>query len=285
MKNNNGKIAIAIVAMFVVALSVVGFTYAYFTSQVVDNKKTESVKVTAGELEINYTLNQTIEAQNVVPGWISDNDKYYDPVRSVTKVGNENQIVAVSYATYKGEGIPLGEGEDAVPAFPDTVATLSEAQAELLQAYGLTKPAMFTVQNTGTDTAYYAIELKDVQNGIVASNAADADYVRVQLYSSSTDKAYDADWGTAIYDEKLTTEATQVIVAQASIDADENADADENPTQVGKTVYYKLVLRYDNNTQAVQNVPAPYSSKTLSASVYVRGLGQNGDATTAPAGE
>ena len=50
MEKNNGKIAIAIVAMFVVALSIVGFTYAYFVASVTNNDADTSVQVTAGEL-------------------------------------------------------------------------------------------------------------------------------------------------------------------------------------------------------------------------------------------
>ena len=46
-KNNNGKLAIAIVAMFVVALSIVGVTYAYFTSQTVYNESEEDPRVLA----------------------------------------------------------------------------------------------------------------------------------------------------------------------------------------------------------------------------------------------
>ena len=66
MKNNNGKIAIAIVAMFVVALSVVGFTYAYFTATVKGNEANESVKVTAGKLEIVYGSGTKLQAQNLL---------------------------------------------------------------------------------------------------------------------------------------------------------------------------------------------------------------------------
>lgn len=87
---NNGKIAIAIVAMFVVALSVVGFTYAYFTASVKGNSAEKSVEVTAGKLKVIYASSQSIKANNIVPGWINDGAHYYDTVYSRTDVGGGN---------------------------------------------------------------------------------------------------------------------------------------------------------------------------------------------------
>ena len=75
---NNGKIAIGILVMFVVALSIIGVTYAYFTATFNDNQDTEDVKITAGELIATFDGTNSIDIKNVVPGWASDGLHYYD---------------------------------------------------------------------------------------------------------------------------------------------------------------------------------------------------------------
>lgn len=155
---NNGKIAVAIVAMFVVALSIVGFTYAYFTAQVKGNTADKSVDVVAGKLVIKYAQTKKLEAQNVLPGWVSDGKHYYDPSASRYDTGEKdasgNAIIGLSAITddtkFDNETFP--RTENFTPAAKD----------------GITDPVEFTVAND-TDNAgdnTYVIELVDIANGI-----------------------------------------------------------------------------------------------------------------------
>ena len=70
MERNNGKIAIAIVAMFVVALSIVGFTYAYFVANVEGNTDT-NVTVTSGELILKQLVLLVLHQTGKVMGYIT----------------------------------------------------------------------------------------------------------------------------------------------------------------------------------------------------------------------
>ena len=156
---NNGKIAVAIVAMFVVALSVVGFTYAYFTAQVKGNSAEKSVDVVAGKLAITYEQTSKLEAQNVLPGWVSDGLHYYDPSASRYDTGSDNadgtDIIGLSAITKdsKFDSNTFPRTADFTPAKKD----------------GITDPVKFTVKNdtdnTGDNT--YVIKLVDITNGIV----------------------------------------------------------------------------------------------------------------------
>lgn len=146
MKENNGKIAIAIVAMFVVALSVVGFTYAYFVATVNTNTDNHQVEVQAGVLKINYDNGQTLTATDIVPGWKSDNDMVYNSIASVSTVDGITQITAVKKSELTPE--QLANGTTTSPVAPVT----------------------FTVkdQSTNDATAYYGIRLVEVENGLYA---------------------------------------------------------------------------------------------------------------------
>ena len=144
---NNGKIAIAIVAMFVVALSVVGFTYAYFTASVVRNQDEKTTEVTAGMLEVNYTQNKTMKAEKVIPGWESDGLHYF---------GTENVNGELRTKALKAEN--------------ETYVT----ENGLDYTDGITKPAAFNVASTSRSTgkSTYVIKLIDITNGIATNNAA-----------------------------------------------------------------------------------------------------------------
>lgn len=165
MKNNNGKIAIAIVAMFVVALSVVGFTYAYFTATVRGNEANESVKVTAGKLEIVYGNGTKLQAQNLVPGWTSDGEHYYDVQYSSTDANGDG--------TYEIKAVTTGDHQ-----------TKSDGSTPGA-ADGIANDATFTVSNATENAGDndYIIRLKDITNGIAADDQA---YMWVTLYNDDT---------------------------------------------------------------------------------------------------
>lgn len=159
---NNGKIAVAIVAMFVVALSIVGFTYAYFTAQVKGNTADKSVDVVAGKLAITYANGNEILAQNIVPGWISDGDHYYDSKCSSsldTDEAGNHKITAVKKSDLAAGKCSATDQRDAAVTSPTA-------------ADGLTTPVTFTVKNADDNTGdnKYIIRLKSITNGLAAAD-------------------------------------------------------------------------------------------------------------------
>ena len=180
---NNGKIAIAIVAMFVVALSVVGFTYAYFTASVVRNQDEKTTEVTAGMLEVNYTQNKTMNAQKVIPGWESDGLHYF---------GTENVN-----GELRTKALVAANDEDVT-------------SKGLTAADGITKPAAFNVASTARSTgkSTYVIKLIDITNGIAAKNAADAANLTYELYSVNAADTYTG--GTKVASGQLPTADTVI---------------------------------------------------------------------------
>ena len=180
---NNGKIAIAIVAMFVVALSVVGFTYAYFTASVVRNQDEKTTEVTAGMLEVNYTQNKTMNAQKVIPGWESDGLHYF---------GTENVN-----GELRTKALVAANDEDVT-------------SKGLTAADGITKPAAFNVASTARSTgkSTYVIKLIDITNGIATNNAADAVNLTYELYSVNAADTYTG--GTKVASGQLPTADTVI---------------------------------------------------------------------------
>lgn len=257
MKNNNGKIAIAIVAMFVVALSVVGFTYAYFTAQVVGNQSEEpSVTVEAGKLEVTYDFGRSIVADRIVPGWASDGDMIYDPVNSISVVNGENRITAKSSEE-------LGDSVSANATEP-------------------VEPAIFSVTNTGTRDAKYSISLIDIINNIV-----DQENLRFTV-----EAALGKDVGLA-EDEISYTDITNTVKNYVVFDA-ENTDNPKNgkvqlaagteaakgtqdlfdtvTVATGKADYYRITLYYlEANTDQSDSAN---KADAVSLTVDVEGLGQ-----------
>ena len=230
MERNNGKIAIAIVAMFVVALSIVGFTYAYFIATVDDNDAVKSVEVTAGVLEIEYANSNRIYAKNLVPGWINDGKHYYDPVASVDADGHVTAAV-------KGA----------------TNAMIAEPN----ENDGIATPATINVTNTkSTDTAYYAIRLVDIENGL-----EDPDNFYVTLYSTTAADATSG--GTKVWKGNLeSTKTTQIIVPN------------EQSIAVNGEAHYYIELEYVNNDDQKDSM-----GKTIKATVDVIGISQNNEKT------
>jgi len=151
MERNNGKIAIAIVAMFVVALSIVGFTYAYFVANVQGNEGTNSVTVTAGILEIEYENTKSINVSGIAPGWKSDGLHYFNSATGCSAVEGELRCVAEKAATTAD--VPEG-------------------------ATGAHEPASFKVSTTerNTDTVNYVILLNGITSNFDANDKANLTY-------------------------------------------------------------------------------------------------------------
>lgn len=242
MKENNGKIAIAVVAMFVVALSIVGFTYAYFTAQVKGNTADKSVEVTAGKLSIVYANGNDILAQNIVPGWISDGKHYYDSMCSssldTVKIGDKevHKITAVSTETVDLASNPK-KCSSTDTRVPSVVSPSSND--------GLTNPVTFTVKNADDNTGdnKYVIRLTGIQNGLTPG-----DQTNFVLTLKQGAKV--------VWSGQLAASGTQVIVPNAM---EIKAGADDQE--------YSINLAY-------KNVDSPQESKnaTVKATVEIVGV-------------
>ncbi len=239
---NNGKIAIAVVAMFVVALSIVGFTYAYFTAQVQGNTADKSVEVTAGRLEIVYANGNEILAQNIVPGWVSNGDYYFDTVCSSTDENEDGiyEIKAVSKSAIAEAKNKCSETDQRTPA------TLSPTTAD-----GLTDKVTFSVSNSAENTAdnSYIIRLTNITNGLAE---ADRKNFFVTLYDGED---------AVVWSGNLAASGTQVIVPAARTIADDD-----------ETQNYSISLTY-------KNIEGAQSSKGVGvkATVEVIGVVENDD--------
>lgn len=248
MRNNNGKIAIAIVAMFVVALSVVGFTYAYFTATVKGNNASKSVEVTAGELSIVYGNGRTLEAQNLVPGWTSDGKHYYDVNWSKTPSGqtdtNGNIIYAISAVSTDKHKFKSNE-------------TGAASTIEPTVADGIADKVPFTVRNATNNDGdnNYIIRLKGIENGIVGD---DAKYLWVTLYETTVNDGKTT--YTAIWSGNLQSAGTQIIVPEARTIAKNGAEQT-----------YAVGLTYQN----VTNDEQLSKGVTVKATVEVVGVQKN----------
>ena len=65
------KILIGISALILLALTLIGITYAYFTAKVSGNTEAKSIEVTAAKLELTYNDgNGTVIVEKVVPGTV-----------------------------------------------------------------------------------------------------------------------------------------------------------------------------------------------------------------------
>lgn len=253
MKNNNGKVAIAIVAMFVVALSVVGFTYAYFTAQVQENKEDTSVEVGAGIMQVDYDFGQKLTARNIVPGWISDEHHYYDPLLSVDDKDGIRKISAATLDT--GKVLKTGSGLTVAPKYDDANPLVA-------------KPVSFTVKNTGTEVAKYAINLNitAVETDKQFDVNIDGENLVVYLFKGTWD-------GNLIAEATLenpillseTVEGTKQWKTVVELDAFESL-------AVSASQPYYVVLQYKNNPNASQNNSM---DKVFQAKVEVVGLGQD----------
>lgn len=223
MEKNNGKIAIAIVAMFVVALSIVGVTYAYFVATVKTNSTNNSVQVKAGILKIAYDNGQILTAESIVPGWKSDGDMIYDPVHSVSTVDGQTRITAKSKTA-------LG-------------ATVSANATEPVD------PITFEVTDASTkgETAYYGIRLVSVNNGLYNDGipAAEHDDMLITLTNNAG--------LTAVTDYVLTDATSQNLAGVYAITTGTEA---ENATVHKFTLSAHYVEADDVQTATGVNITA-----------------------------
>lgn len=183
-QKTNGKIVIAIVAMFAVAVSVIGFTYAYFTANLTVNTQNESVEVTAGKLIASFYGTHSINAEKVVPGWISDNLHYY----------NSEAITDGKIRTTL-----LNETDDAT-AYAALVANpyVTGTAVDSYRALGLTAPVAFTVSNISEnsdpdDKVYYYVRLNVETNGIRALSTEANCTLAANLGSTPTQEEGESD--------------------------------------------------------------------------------------------
>lgn len=161
---NNGKIVLGVLIMFVVALSIIGVTYAYFVATFTNNNNPESVKITAGELIANYSHGTSIDVTNVVPGWVSDGLHYYDVDVAAAQGGH-------IYATKAASSADVGKGY-------------------AIERYGIAQPISFSVSNNSEsdDTIAYAIYLNVMNNGIY-EESIDTDNSEANKALYAADKA------------------------------------------------------------------------------------------------
>ncbi len=262
---NNGKIAIAIVAMFVVALSVVGFTYAYFTAQVKGNNE-KSVTTTAGKLAIKYQNGTDIVGNNVVPGWLSDGNHYYDTEGSkyiATKGATPDKDVIGVEAITKAECV-----DGKVTKANHTVSSAEGAEfntcdtALQTAANGITDPTTFTITNESTDNhaAEYMISIKSTENGFSAGS------IKAYLYAgtSDTDKTISA--------EKLIA-TVELGATGATVPFLKEADIATKATITDTAKYYFVVLEYPNSGANQDDD----KGKTVKATVVVNGIAKGTD--------
>ena len=251
MKNNNGKMILAIVAMFVVAVSVIGFTYAYFVASVTGNTNT-SVNVTAGIIEIDYQTGQHVKAVNIVPGWENNDDYYYDPVASVfTLADNTKGIRAVS-AKACTKGSP----------FPGEPAGLLESNCQAgaaTAANGKVGRSTFTVAHTqrSTSKAYYIIKLVDINNGVT-----DDTNFKVQINMTKGDQS------NKLLGEVSLKKSGEQLFVTAPIEL-----------ETGDDHAFEVVMKY-NNVNAPQSTGA-----TVTAKVEIMGVAQQLGADGQPNGK
>ena len=241
-RNNNVRIALAIIAMFIIALSIIGVTYAYFTARISGNTTTKSVTVQAGKLEVTYQTSNVINAQGIVPGWISDGRHYFDP----TKRDTSGHIVA--------QEVGVTSGVDSVSDIPTSYKTA---------AYGYHLPAKFTVKNTGTNTAYYGIKLINITNqiGQIGSNN-DQDNVVVKIYKGTYDGSAALDEAKIVYNDKLGSGSSKNTNAVFKVEPN-------------NTNNLYLVLEYNNaNYDQSQNM-----GKNVSLTVQVVGVAEDPQGT------
>lgn len=246
---SNGKLIAGLIIMFVVAVSVIGVTYAYFVSTFTPNQNPESVKITAGKLIATYDAGVSMNARNVVPGWLSDGLHYYDVD---VAAANKGRIYATKATAEK--------------VAADTESGTGYARP----AFGIAAPITFTVTNNSdsedTDSTAdgvqspvsYIIRLKVVANGILNAKAeattagntalantydADSKNMLVSLYRGNFD-ADAANFGG----EKI----SGPFVVGAKDDIQLATPVQETINKVGDSTSYFVIFEYINDKCGVQ---------------------------------
>ncbi len=236
MKNNNVRIIILIIAMFMVSLSIIGFTYAYFTAQITGNPTNDNVKVTSGNLEVTFTSSSIITASGIVPGWKSDGRSWYDPMAR----DNAGHIIAQHITTSVTE----------VP------------QQYKNSSYGYALPSKFKVQSTGdsTNKAYYVVELTNIANGITKiGDFDDTKNMVVYLYKGQHNESADLVSTNILWNSSLATSGNQIIPKVFEI----------SPKEINN-LYVVLEYKNDESNDQSQNM-----GKAVSATVKIVGVAKN----------
>ena len=283
---NNGKIAIGILVMFVVALSIIGVTYAYFTAQFSDND-IDSVELTAGELVATFNGTNNISVKNVVPGWISDGLHYYDSLEAETHDGKIYASKSTWSTTNGGELVVSRATTNMGIATPIqfTVTNTSNAQPDEAINYII----RLNIDNNGIYDAYKALlekeeglaegqELSEEEATLKANYYDDLDNLYVSLYRGSFVQA-DAmtAYGTATpYPESYGAGATLIggpYVLGNSGTTQILVNAPEVLSNIDDSNNYFVVFKYVNNTSAIQSAQL----KTIKANVDIIGVQEGND--------
>lgn len=241
---SNGKIVIAILVMFVVALSIVGVTYAYFTTTLIRNTKTESVTVDAGKLIATYTGSKNIDVENIFPGWKSDGNTYYD----VNKI-QDNKLAATTATTDE-----------------ERAATTADKAEN-----GLRAPVQFSVKNdsdNANSSISFIAKLTVSENGFSDDDLTAGNVVATLYkgnYTDGTDTTLAKLEGTEV--AKVVLNKTDSVYNFATSAADIQTLAAKN-----NTANYYVVFEYKNEPDKAQ----ASQGKTLNATVSIVGVQQNG---------
>lgn len=244
-QKTNGKIVIAILAMFAVAISIIGFTYAYFTATFNQNLLDKSVTINAGELVANFIGTNTIDVKNVVPGWKSDGLTYYD---ATVAQSHNGQIFATTLSN------------------PADYYSANEITKKEYESNGLTAPIQFRVENDSNspDAVSYIIRLTNIVNGIYDATTttsdetlkdnltADLANLRVHLYSGQYNYAQENYGGTLIssfqLDSGVNDSDVQILTSRSSSTA---LNTPHTIAKGGDAQYYFVIFEYLNEEDEV----------------------------------
>lgn len=282
-QKTNGKIVIAILAMFAVAISIIGFTYAYFTATFNQNLLDKSVTVNAGELVANFIGTNTVDVKNVVPGWKSDGLTYYD---ATVAQSHNGQIFATTLSN------------------PADYYSANEMTKREYESNGLTAPVQFTVENDSDspDAVSYIIRLTNIVNGIYDATTttsdetlrnnltADLANLRVHLYSGQYNYSQPNYGGTLIssfqLDNGVNENDVQILTSKSSSSA---LNTPHTIAKDGEPQHFFVIFEYLNVEDVVDGEGNVTSSGlqlaqnvTLSAKVDIIGVQESNETKATP---
>lgn len=274
--NTRQKLTLGIAAIFMVTLTIVGVTYAYFVTRVEGDPVQESVNVqTANVGDMVYKdVSGTVDFSNTLPG----TTKYYH--FSIANLGADPQSVELfltearakaEYAapTYEvngvettmGEFIHTADGTDTEAAVNTTTGcygTNNKMSTQLTESDATYKALCFSEED-GSKYNNFVITLYKLADTTPTNVSGDSS-LGTKSFDLATNVFADIDYATALTDtNKVTTAPSKVLYAADTtlIDA---------VTVPGETVYsYVLKVDYVKNT-LVQNAENLASLK-LQASI------------------
>lgn len=258
--NNNGKITIGILTMFVVAISIIGVTYAYFTAQFSTNLNPESVKVYAGKLVANYKESQSIKVKNVVPGWVSDGLHYYDVDVAAADSGKIYAVKA-TYDYTQQEGTKANERMGLASPLEFSVANSSESAEAVNYIIAL------DIKKNGIYDAWSSISDESLENnsGMQARKSslyADRGRLYATLYSGTFDVTKDV---SVNYGEGNSILAGPFLVADTGIQQ-VIVKAPEVIAKNGEEKKYFIIFKFandPNDTQIDQGIQLNIEAKVI----------------------